>query len=326
MSALGRNPRRKNRRKNNRKSKRLNNSYNNYMGAMGTDPSALVGNLTNRADKIGGRIDHLKSKGRNKKANRLQRRLDKVNTQIGNVQNSTPYQMQGVNNTANETTNQMFEQIQNQGAFKPQNLPNINQDYSQMRQQAEQRVMDSFNREMQPEFQRQDDNFRKQMALQGIPEGSEKWNLQYENMTDAQNSARQQAMDSAFQTGQGEQAQAWNQNFNANNTMFNQQYQTHQMPYQNLGAMTPYYSGQMGMMGQQANRYWQGQQQNQQNQFTAGQNQLNRDHQMSMQHSAQGHASHLAGMHRGGGGGEPQGMNDADFAWMQQFFANGGQG
>ncbi len=253
-----------------RKQPNLNKQVQNYAGAFGYDPSSLLTKLQQQQQNLQSKIDKKTAAG--KTPNKLMNKLQNVQNNIGQVQNSSPYQMQQMNNQANAGISQQMGYIQQQGQFNPQNLPNLNQDYSQMRKQAEDNVMSAFNRQMQPEFQRQSEDFRQTMANQGVPEGSEKWNLLYKQMQDSQSNARQNAMNQAFTTGQSEQAQGFNQAFNANQLGYNQQYQTYQMPYQNMQAFQPYYAGQMNLYGQQL----QNQYQQQQNKWQAGQNALDR--------------------------------------------------
>lgn len=194
-------------------------------------------------------------------ARNYQTRLDQINQAISGMQptpetpptptGETPATFEDVTHGANDTLQGTFNQIQNQGPFNPQSYA---PSFDAQRQRAEQVAMDSFNRNMAPRFQREEADFRQRMAEMGVPEGSEGYQQQYRDMKEAQNAAYQNAMTGAFQQGQGEQAQAWGQSF-----------QGYQLPLAQLSAMSPYYGAQNAA----------GMQTGQQN-FLAGQNELNR--------------------------------------------------
>lgn len=269
-----------------------------YAGAFNFDPTDIYGRLQNKQSKVQKKMSRLEGREgarAQRKYNRLGKKLNRITGAIEQVEGSYPYQMKEVNNQGNDLMQTQFDMIRDQGVFNPEGLPALNQDYGQMRQQAEQRVMDSFNRQMQPEFARQEASFREQMALQGVPEGSEKFNLQYEQMRKAQDSARQSAMDQSFQMGQSEQSQAFGQASQANQQMFGQQLQQYQNPYQNLGAFQPYYQGQMGMLQGQQDYQNQLALQNNANKFASQQAALDRQQQWNL--------ANMGPVGGGGGGG-----------------------
>ena len=136
--------------------------------------------------------------------------------------NVDPNSYQGIQNSANQGVNNTFQQINSQGAFNPG-------DFSSLQDEAEQRAMGSFNRTYEPQFQKQEQDWRQRMAEQGIDPNSERAKYEYQQMQTSQNNARQGAADSAFQQGLGAQQQA-----------FTQAYNQYQMPYQNLGAYAPF--------------------------------------------------------------------------------------
>lgn len=146
------------------------------------------------------------------------------------------------------TTGQANQAIS--GAFNNiQNLQPMNMDYGAMRQKAEQTAMDAFNRQMQPQFQREEEAFRQRMAEQGIDPNGEQARRQFEQLKQQQGAMTQNAMTSAFQAGQGEQAQ-----------MFNQGVTGQLLPYQQIGALTPYYASQAAAQQQGMQNRWQGRQ------------------------------------------------------------------
>lgn len=218
-------------------------------------------------------------KGGAANAPKAAKRLAEIQAAGGNVittpgapsTGEAPATFESVTQQGNEALTNTFEQMNNQGAFNPG-------DYTQMRQQAEDSVMNSFNQRMNPQFQQQDERFRQQMANQGIPENSEMYQQQYQQMMQGQNDARQGAMSQAFQLGQGEQAQGWNQAF-----------QGYQLPMAQLNALSPYY-------GAQAQQNMQTGQQ----EFAANQADLDRQFGKWQQKYNRGTAW---GAPRGGGGG-----------------------
>lgn len=201
--------------------------------------------------------------------------------------------------TFDTTTGQANQAIS--GAFQNiQNLQPMNMDYGAMRQRAEQMAMDSFNRQMQPQFQREEADWRQRMSEQGIDPNSERARKEFEQMKQQQSSMTQNAMTGAFQAGQGEQAQ-----------MFNQGVTQQMMPYQQLSSLTPYYQSQAAASLQGNQNAWQ-----------ARQNALTREQQLA-----------LAKMGGGGGGMSMQDryalMDRENNASMTQqtlaaFLANGG--
>lgn len=158
------------------------------------------------------------------------------------------------------------------------------QDYATMRQKAESVAMDSFNRNMQPQFQQEEAAFRQRMAEQGIDPNSEGAQRQFKQLQDNQNSARQNAMTNAFQLGQGEQAQQYGQAWGSQQQAFNQAQGSQQQAFgQQLGAQGQAYdqylntrnsadSTYQNAMGQADNQY-QGNQMNAFNQQQSAQNQ-----------------------------------------------------
>lgn len=172
-----------------------------------------------------------------------------------NTPPTTPAQPINVNPEINQAANQsmlsQFGQIQQMQGANPMGI-----DYESMRRQAEDRAMAMFQRNNEADFARQRESFDQQMASQGIPVGSKAYSDAYETMiARPQMQARQGAMDQAFQAGQGEQAQ-----------MFNQQVNRAMLPYQQLGAFSPFYQAQM-----------QSQLQGDQQSFLGGQNALDRE-------------------------------------------------
>lgn len=117
------------------------------------------------------------------------------------------------------------------------------QGFQSQMDEARQNVMNEFERSMGPQFQREEDQFRQRMAEQGIDPNSGAYQVQYQNMKEAQNAARQGAQAQAFQLGAGYQQQR-----------FQQGMEGRRLPLEQLAATTPYFTlpYQTGMAGQQA--------------------------------------------------------------------------
>lgn len=143
-------------------------------------------------------------------------------------------------------------------------------DYGAQREAANAAVMDSFERRMNPQFQREQQQFDQYMAETGNPIGSENYNTQLQLLRQSQGDQRLNAQNQAFLTGQSEQQQGFNQNYTGWNA-------NAQLPMQQYSMLAPW------MM-----------QQNQQ-QFLGGQNALDRKNQINL-------ANIGARASRGGGG------------------------
>lgn len=208
---------------------------------------------------------------------------------------------------SNQATNEIFNQIDEQGAFNPSALgvPQVQQfnpgDYQQQYQKSYDTVMNQFNRTLQPQFQKQQQDFNQYAAERGWDPNSEvAKELFKQRVADPQSNAVQGAMESAHQGGLAAQGQAYGQasntfgqNLAGQSQQYNQAYSQYQMPYQNLGAMAPYFGAQASM----------GLQNNQQG-FVAGQNQLDRQQQDQMTRQQFEYQKYLqANAPRGGGGG-----------------------
>ena len=99
------------------------------------------------------------------------------------------------------------------GKFNPYDLYGKapEQGYVQALEQAQASVMDQFNRQMDPQFARQNQDFQQQMMSQGIDPNSDAYKLQYEAMQRSQNDARLSAQSQAYQLGMQSQQQGFGQ-------------------------------------------------------------------------------------------------------------------
>ena len=197
----------------------------------------------------------------------LKKRLKRVNRKIGafgqdmeDMPTVAGPSFSDITGQSNETLMDLFGRYQDQGAFSPG-------DFQQQRDAAYDTVMGQFERTMSPQFQQERDQFEQQMAERGIAPGSELYSQLSDQMSQRQGLARQNAMDQAFQLGQGEQAQAYNQAYN-----------TYNVPMQHISALTPYYGYQH-----------QSQMQGDQFGFMNRQNRLDRRHDRRMANLAHQH-------------------------------------
>jgi hypothetical protein len=126
-----------------------------------------------------------------------------------------------VSQGATDLTGRNLEYIGQQGQFQPG-------DFAAQRQKASDAAYSMFSSKNEPQFQQQVDYERQKLFNEGIPEGSDQYNQRMGQLTQGQNEARLQAQNQAFLTGQGEQAQG-----------YNQAYQTYQQPYQNIQYLNP---------------------------------------------------------------------------------------
>jgi hypothetical protein len=83
--------------------------------------------------------------------------------------------------------------------------------YSQEMERARQNVMGQFERQMGPEFQRQQEQFQQMAAERGLDPNSVAYKTQLQQLNERQDAARQQAMSGAESAAQGVQSQMYQQ-------------------------------------------------------------------------------------------------------------------
>lgn len=224
---------------------------------------------------------------------------------------------------ANNMIQGAFNQYQQQGPFNYQG-PLVGQfnpgDYQAQFDSAYQNSMNRFNRTMQPEFERQQQDFRQMAAERGWDPTSDAYAKAYQQqVTDPQSNARQGAMESAYGAGLQGQAQAYGQ---ASNTYgqnllgqqqgFNQYTTQYGAPLAGLNAFSPYFGAQA-----------QGYQQQDQFNFLGGQNALDRQQQERMAALQNKYAlQQIAAAPRGGGGGGGLSLQDQMALQNNSFFNN----
>lgn len=286
--------------------------------AVATDAEGLAAQAAKLREKI-------KAKGGKENAQKAYNRLQQVKKAKGSLATNPedvqaevdPYQQVG--DQSNEYLNNLFGQLQGQGAFNPG-------DYTADRQKASDNVMADFERNMGPQQQREMERFQQQMAAQGVPENSEKYRYMQGQLRQQQDSQRQNAMSQAFSAGQGEQQQA-----------YNQASQTYQMPLTQLQSVTPFYGYQTQQNMQQGQQQWQGGQNLAQQKLDwkiAKTGYANQKDIAGMNNSTQLQAAAMAAANRGGGGlsfDQQLALEDRRFwnnqaAQMGQLNSGGNQG
>lgn len=229
-------------------------------GALSTSPKFSLGTdretLLAQQARAQAKID---AKG--KKAKKARANLKQINSALGALgtdpQPTTPTPQQESFDQAtlgaNNQINSLFDQMQSQGAFQPQ-------DYTQSRQAATDVAMNEFNRLNEDRFAYEDEEFRRRMAAEGIDETNPKYQYLQQQRQLQRDSQVQGAQNAAFAAGANEQAQA-----------YGQQYNTFMAPTQQLSAVSPYYGYQSSANQQQQAQQWQ-----------SGENALDRTQQTSL--------------------------------------------
>lgn len=248
----------------------------------GFTPGTDMATLQAQQQRLQQRID---KKGGN--APKYQKRLNAVNQamqqqqQPGNPAEGQPPPAPTFEQIGEQVNTGIGNVLQNFG--QPFDPGQYQMQFGDMRQKAADTVMNQFNRQMQPQFQQQERDFRQMMAEQGIPENSEAFKQRYQSeVANPQSQARQNAMDQSYLTGAAEQQQG-----------FNQAFQGAQMPMMQLQALSPYYTQQGAMQMQQGQQGWQGQQ-----------NQMQMQHELELARRGNKYAlQQIAAAPRGGGGG-----------------------
>jgi len=199
-------------------------------GALSTDPSAAATGDINGLQAQRKQIQAQLNKNPNDA--RARKKLDGIRKQIQTIQRNpqtpppdvstqTPAAPTGEPQATYETTVQdannvtggIFDQIQGQGSFDPAAYQAA---FKQQQEQAYNSVMDRFNRSMQPQFDREAENFKQMASERGWDPTSKDFSEAYQQqVVDPQNSARANAMDQAYQTGMAAQQQGFNQSSSA---------------------------------------------------------------------------------------------------------------
>jgi len=192
-------------------------------GALGQDPTPQKYAGVN-PERVQRRIAYLRSRNPNDPRIRNQKAKLRAARQAGwrpAPQQPTPAQPTPVSEMSpreqlKETAGTSAEIFERMGGYAQGFDPATMQSqydpiYSQEMERARQNVMGQFERQMGPEFQRQQEQFQQMAAERGLDPNSEAYKLQLQQLNERQDAARQQAMSQAESAAQGVQSQMYQQ-------------------------------------------------------------------------------------------------------------------
>jgi hypothetical protein len=177
-------------------------------GALGQDPTTQQAAGFN-PERLQRRIDYLQKRNPNDPRLRKLRGKLQAGGQVPIQEQSPQQQLQ----TTSGTSADIFQRM---GGYAQQFDPATMQSqydpiYSQEMERARQNVMGQFERQMGPEFQRQQEQFQQMAAERGLDPNSVAYKTQLQQLNERQDAARQQAMSSAESAAQGVQSQMYQQ-------------------------------------------------------------------------------------------------------------------
>ena len=177
-------------------------------GALGQDPTTQQAAGFN-PERLQRRINYLQKRNPNDpRLRKLQGKLQ-AGGQVPIQEQSPQQQLQ----TTSGTSADIFQRM---GGYAQQFDPATMQSqydpiYSQEMERARQNVMGQFERQMGPEFQRQQEQFQQMAAERGLDPNSVAYKTQLQQLNERQDAARQQAMSGAESAAQGVQSQMYQQ-------------------------------------------------------------------------------------------------------------------
>jgi hypothetical protein len=177
-------------------------------GALGQDPTTQQAAGFN-PERLQRRIDYLQKRNPNDPRLRKLRGKLQAGGQVPIQEQSPQQQLQ----TTSGTSADIFQRM---GGYAQQFDPATMQSqydpiYSQEMERARQNVMGQFERQMGPEFQRQQEQFQQMAAERGLDPNSVAYKTQLQQLNERQDAARQQAMSGAESAAQGVQSQMYQQ-------------------------------------------------------------------------------------------------------------------
>lgn len=180
-------------------------------GAMGQDPTTQAASQPN-SQRMQRRLQYLQRTRPNDPAiKRLQTRLRGMpDYQAPDFRTLSPEQQaEQMAGTSGSVYEQMAGYAQQ---FDPRTMQSqYDPIYSQEMERARQNVMGQFERQMAPEFQRQQEQFQQMAAERGLDPNSVAYKTQLQQLNERQDAARQQAMSSAETAAQGVQQSMFSQ-------------------------------------------------------------------------------------------------------------------
>ena len=177
-------------------------------GALGQDPTTQQAAGFN-PERLQRRINYLQKRNPNDPRLRKLRNKLQAGGQVPIQEQSPQQQLQ----TTSGTSADIFQLM---GGYAQQFDPATMQSqydpiYSQEMERARQNVMGQFERQMGPEFQRQQEQFQQMAAERGLDPNSVAYKTQLQQLNERQDAARQQAMSGAESAAQGVQSQMYQQ-------------------------------------------------------------------------------------------------------------------
>ena len=177
-------------------------------GALGQDPTTQQAAGFN-PERLQRRINYLQKRNPNDPRLRKLRGKLQAGGQVPIQEQSPQQQLQ----TTSGTSADIFQRM---GGYAQQFDPATMQSqydpiYSQEMERARQNVMGQFERQMGPEFQRQQEQFQQMAAERGLDPNSVAYKTQLQQLNERQDAARQQAMSGAESAAQGVQSQMYQQ-------------------------------------------------------------------------------------------------------------------
>jgi hypothetical protein len=177
-------------------------------GALGQDPTTQQAAGFN-PERLQRRINYLQKRNPNDPRLRKLRNKLQAGGQVPIQEQSPQQQLQ----TTSGTSADIFQRM---GGYAQQFDPATMQSqydpiYSQEMERARQNVMGQFERQMGPEFQRQQEQFQQMAAERGLDPNSVAYKTQLQQLNERQDAARQQAISGAESAAQGVQSQMYQQ-------------------------------------------------------------------------------------------------------------------
>lgn len=142
----------------------------------------------------------------------------------------------------NSAVGSQFDSVMGRDPFAPQNLPEINLDFSAERQRIEDQVYNQQTKRLDERFGREREQMAQQLANQGIPMGSEAYNNAMKDFDMRRNDAYESARGQAMQMGGQEADRLYSQATGARGQLYNEQLQNYRQPLETLGAINPYFN------------------------------------------------------------------------------------
>lgn len=117
------------------------------------------------------------------------------------------------------------------------NIPGIPQNYDQLRTDSSNRVYNDLTQNMQRDYDRSEETLRSKLAAQGLSANDEAYKREIQNFQENKNTAQNNAAATAYQYGQGEANNAYNQASQTRNQDISETLQLRDQPINELSAI-----------------------------------------------------------------------------------------